>query len=123
MEVGHFSADLQVYGFFLSHLSLSMTLVKTYIITHRLCKSGNIPIKMYLACIKSALFESAKDETLPSDDCQMSPVITKHKISKITNLAKHSVMSLVKPIKDTNVTTCTVVQYIVLFFQILCLSR
>ena len=33
---------------------------------------------------KLHLLESAKDEALPSDDCQMSPVITKHRKSKTT---------------------------------------
>ena len=56
---------------------------------------------------KLHLLESAKDEALPSDDCQMSPVITKHRKSKTAHLVKPSVRSSVKPIKEIHVTTHT----------------
>ena len=56
---------------------------------------------------KLHLLESAKDEALPSDDCQMSPVITKHRKSKTAHLVKPSVRSSVKPVKEIHVTTRT----------------
>ena len=54
---------------------------------------------------KLHLLESAKDEPLPSDDCQMTPVITKHRKSNSAHLVKPPVKSSVKPIKEMHVST------------------